>query len=71
MLDYTALIFTCWQDYRDGKIERTTCRAWMTPARAQGEDCLQRAGFEKLSGSCADTLAHPTPPSSPGFAHAA
>lgn len=61
LLDYTTLIFTYWHDYRDGKIDKKTFRTWMIPVRAQVEDCLNRAAaasIDKLSGSCADMLAH-------------
>lgn len=61
LLDYTNLIFTYWHDYRDGKIDKKTFRTWMIPVRAQVEDCLKRAAaanIDKLSGSCADMLAH-------------
>lgn len=61
LLDYTGLIFTYWQDYRAGKIDKKTFRAWMVPLRVQIEDCLRRAAaadIEKLSGSCSDILVH-------------
>ncbi len=61
LLDYTALVFRYWHDLRAGKIDRETFRAWMSPVRAQVEDCLRRAaaaGIEQLSGSCEDVLAH-------------
>jgi transposase len=61
LLDYTGLVFTYWQDCRDGKLDRATFRAWMVPVRQQVEDCLRRAvaaNVLDLSGSCADILAH-------------
>ena len=61
LLDYTELIFRYWHDYRAGKVDRSTFRAWMAPVRVQVEACLKRAvaaDLENLSGSCADMLAH-------------
>jgi transposase len=61
LLNYTELIFRYWHDYRGGKINRATFRAWTAPVQAQIEACLQRAviaNIEHLSGSCADILAH-------------
>jgi transposase len=61
LLDYAELVFRYWHDYRAGKIDRTTFRAWMAPVRLQVEACLDRAvaaNIENLSGSCADILAH-------------
>ena len=61
LLDYTALVFCYWQDFRDGKLARETFRAWMVPVRAQFEACLARAvaaNLKEVSGACADILSH-------------
>jgi transposase len=61
LLDYTGLIFRYWQDYQAGKMSRAQFQSWMEPVRAQVESCLRRAaasGIDKLSGSCADIVAH-------------
>jgi transposase len=58
---YTELIFKYWRSLQDGKIDRKTFRDWMAPVRERVEDCLGRAvaaRIEKVSGSCADILAH-------------
>ena len=60
-LDYTGLLFEYWHDYRDGKLDAATFRAWMQPVRQQMEMLLRRAvaaDIARLSGSCADILAH-------------
>lgn len=61
LLDCTALIFGYWHDYKGGKLSREKFLAWMTPLQAQMEAVLARAeaaGVERLSGSCANILAH-------------
>jgi transposase len=61
LLNYTGLLFEYWHDYKAGKLDRATFRAWMGPVRAQVEDLLARAvaaNVHRLSGSCADILAH-------------
>ena len=61
LLEYTGLLFEYWHDYQDGRLERPTYRAWMSAVRAQMELLLQRAvaaDIDRLSGSCADMLAH-------------
>jgi transposase len=61
LLNYTGLLFEYWHAYQDGKLDRPTLRAWMTPVRAQMEALLAQAaaaGIDRLSGSCADILAH-------------
>jgi len=61
LLDYTALVFRYWQDFRAGKLDREKFRAWMAPVRLQIEGCLARAVAAKLkevSGACADVLEH-------------
>jgi len=61
LLDYTGLMFEYWHAYRDGMLDERTFRAWMRPVREQMEALLERAVAAKLtrlSGSCADILAH-------------
>jgi transposase len=61
LLDYTGLLFEYWHAYQDGKLDAPTFRAWMQPVRQQVEALLDRAvaaNVARLSGSCADILAH-------------
>lgn len=61
LLDYTALVFKYWQNFRDGEVGRKKLKELMAPVRTQVEDCLRRAvanDTPKLSGSCSDILAH-------------
>lgn len=61
LLNYIGILFEYWHDYKAGKLDRATFRAWMAPVRAQVEALLGRAvasNTERLSGSCADILAH-------------
>jgi transposase len=61
LLNYIGILFEYWHDYKAGKLDRATFRAWMAPVRAQVEDLLARAvasNIDRLSGSCADILAH-------------
>jgi transposase len=61
LLNYIGILFEYWHDYKAGKLDRATFRAWMAPVRAQVEDLLVRAAasnIDRLSGSCADILAH-------------
>ncbi|MGH8519476.1 MAG: IS66 family transposase, partial [Panacagrimonas sp.] len=61
LLNYIGILFEYWHDYKTGKLDRATFRAWMAPVRAQVEDLLARAvasNIDRLSGSCADILAH-------------
>ena len=61
LLNYTGLLFEYWHAYQDGRLDRPTLRAWMTPVREQMEALLAQAvaaKIDRLSGSCADILAH-------------
>jgi transposase len=61
LLNYTGILFEYWHDYKAGKLDRTTFRAWMAPLRTQVEELLARAvasNIDRLSGSCADILEH-------------
>jgi transposase len=61
LLEYTGILFHYWQDFRAGKLSRTTLRAWMAPLRIQMEALLEKAvaaNIDGLSGSCEDILEH-------------
>jgi transposase len=61
LLDYTALIFEYWHDYKAGKLSREMFVAWMAPVRRQFEAVLAQAVSAEIagmSGSCADILEH-------------
>jgi transposase len=61
LLDYTALVFEYWHGLKDGQLSRDEFMAWMRPVQLQFEAALERAataGIARLSGSCADILAH-------------
>jgi transposase len=61
LLDYTGLVFDYWHDYKDGRLDRATFVAWLTPVRLQLEATLEAAvaaGISGLSGACADILDH-------------
>ena len=61
LLNYTGILFEYWHDYKDGKLDRSTFLKWMTPVREQIEALLAKAvaaDIPRLSGSCADILAH-------------
>jgi transposase len=54
-------MFEYWHDYKAGKLAKRVFRAWMKPLREQFEILLDRAvalNIDRLSGSCADILAH-------------
>jgi hypothetical protein len=60
LLNYTGILFEYWHDYKAGKLDRATFRAWMAPVRTQVEALLARAAaanIDRVSGSCADILA--------------
>ena len=61
LLNYTGILFEYWHDYKAGKLDQATFRAWMAPVRAQVEALLARAAaanIDRVSGSCADMLTH-------------
>jgi transposase len=61
LLNLTGIVFQYWHDYRDGKLCKSTFQAWMVPVRREFEALLERAkgaNIARLSGSCADVLAH-------------
>lgn len=60
LLAYTGILFEYWHDYKAGKLDKATFRAWTAPLRIQVEYLLMRAAnakIDRLSGSCADMLA--------------
>jgi transposase len=61
LVEYTAIVFQYWHDFQDGKLSRAELRRRMAPVRLQFEAALRRAEnakIRRLSGSCADVLAH-------------
>jgi len=61
LLDCMALVFEYWHGFKDGTLTRDEVVAWMRPVQRHFEAVLQRAVAAKLprlSGSCADILAH-------------
>lgn len=61
LLDYTALTFDYWHDFKAGKLTREQFIVRMAPVRQHMEALLAKAaaaGVASLSGSCADILAH-------------
>jgi len=61
LLEFTAIIFQYWNDYKSGKLSREEFIAWMAPVRVLFEAALHRAvaaGIPRLSGSCKNLLAH-------------
>jgi transposase len=61
LLEYTALVFEYWHGYKDGILTRQELEFWLRPVRRGLEHALERgakANIERLSGACADILAH-------------
>jgi transposase len=61
LVEYAAIVFHYWRDYRAGSMTREQLQKWMEPVRARFEACLQvaaAADIKELSGSCADILDH-------------
>jgi transposase len=61
MLGYTALVFEYWHGYKTGLLNRQEFEFWLRPVQRGLEQTLERgvkADIERLSGSCADMLAH-------------
>ncbi len=61
LLNLTGIMFEYWHDYQDGKLTKSTFGAWLTPVQRQFEALLEHAvmaDIDRLSGSCADILAH-------------
>lgn len=61
LLDLTSLVFEYWHGFKDGVLTRQELQFWLRPVQRDIERLLERgenAGIERLSGSCADILAH-------------
>jgi len=61
LLELTSLMFEYWHGFKDGALTRDELQFWMRPLQRDIERVLQRgaaADIERLSGSCADILAH-------------
>jgi transposase len=61
LLECTALVFEYWHGFKDGQLTRDELATWMRPLQRRFELVLERAaaaGIARLSGSCADILAH-------------
>ena len=61
LLQLTALMFEYWHGFKQGALTRQELQFWMRPVTRDIERALQRgaaAGIVRLSGSCADILAH-------------
>jgi transposase len=55
------LIFEYWHGFKDGLLTRHELQFWLRPVQRDFERLLERgekANIERLSGSCADMLAH-------------
>ena len=61
LLELTALMFEYWHGFKDGLLTRQELQFWLRPVQQDIERLLERgekADIERLSGSCADILAH-------------
>jgi len=61
LLELTSLLFEYWHGFKEGDLTRQELRFWMRPIQRDIERALERgasADIERLSGSCADILAH-------------
>jgi transposase len=61
LLAYTALMFEYWHGYKAGQLTRQEFEFWLCPVQRGFEHALERgakANIERMSGSCADILAH-------------
>jgi len=61
LLQLTALMFEYWHGFTEGLLSREELRFWLVPVQRDIERALERgavADIERLSGSCADILAH-------------
>lgn len=61
LLELSALMFEYWHGFKDGLLTRRELQFWMRPLQRDIERLLERgaaADIERLSGSCADILAH-------------
>ena len=61
LLELSSLMFEYWHGFKQGVLTRHELQFWMRPIARDLERVLQRgvtADIERLSGSCADILAH-------------
>lgn len=61
LLELSALMFEYWHGFKAGLLTRQELQIWLRPVQRDIERVLQRgaaADIERLSGSCADILAH-------------
>jgi transposase len=61
LLQLTALMFEYWHGFKDGLLTRQELQLWLAPVQRDLERLLERgahADIERMSGSCADILAH-------------
>lgn len=61
LVELTALVFEYWHGFKQGALSRQELLFWMRPIQRHIERALERgaaADIERLSGSCADILAH-------------
>ena len=61
LLSLTSLLFEYWHGFKAGELTRHEMRFWMRPIQRDLERVLSRgaaADIDRLSGSCADILAH-------------
>jgi hypothetical protein len=61
LLELTSLLFEYWHGFKEGHLTRQELQFWMRPVQRDVEHALERgaaADIERLSGSCADILAH-------------
>lgn len=61
LLELSALMFEYWHGFKEGLLTRTEMQFWLRPVQRDIERLLERgeqADVERLSGSCADILAH-------------
>lgn len=61
LLELTSLVFEYWHGFKEGHLTRQELQFWMRPVQRDIERALERGAatdIERLSGSCADILAH-------------
>ncbi len=61
LLEYASLVFEYWHGFKDGDLTREELQTWLQPVQRELERalvCAAKADIDRLSGSCADILAH-------------
>jgi transposase len=61
LLELSGLVFDYWHGFKDSVLTRDELKHWMLPVQRQFERVLvrgEKADIARLSGSCADILAH-------------